>query len=107
MRIGYTDRLYSGTATVSSNTQASSVFCDYASEAIFFLDITAINGTLDIELQTHNPLTDKWHKLAEFTQKSGTGKDEGFVQYGIGERLAIKYEVSAGCTFTLDVHLKE
>lgn len=107
MRIGYTDGLYSGTATVSSNTQANPVFCDYASEAVVFLDITAISGTLDIEIQTHNTLTDKWHKLAEFTQKSGTGKDEGFIQYGLGERLAVKYIVSNTATFTVDVHLKE
>ena len=106
MRVSSTQRLHSGTVTADGNTHSTPVKCAFESEAIFYLDVTAISGTLDIEIQTYNPLTEKWHKLAVFDQKTGTGKDEGFIEYGIGERLAIDYEVSNSATFTMDVHLK-
>jgi hypothetical protein len=104
--VGYTEQLYSGTATADGNTQSTPVKTKFVKEAIFFLDITAISGTLDLEIQTYNPLTEKWHKLATFDQKNGTGQDEGFIEYGLGEKVALKYVVSGSATFTLDAHLK-
>lgn len=104
--VGYTERLYSGAATADGNTQSSPVKTKFVKEAIFLLDITALNGTLDLEIQTYNPLTENWHKLATFDQKNGTGQDEGFVEYGLGEKIALKYKVSGSATFTLDAQLK-
>ena len=98
--------LYSGTATADGNTQSTPVETRYVKEAVFFLNVTALSGTLDLEIQTYNPLTANWHKLATFDQINGTGQDEGFIQYSLGEQIALKYEVSASATFTLDVHLK-
>jgi hypothetical protein len=104
--IGYTEQLHSGAVTADGNTQSSPVETKYVKEAIFFLDITAISGTLDLEIQTYNPLTENWHKLATFDQKNGIGQDEGFIEYGLGERIALEYKVSGSATFTLDAHLK-
>ena len=98
--------IYSGTATSSGDTHDTPRKCRWAREATFFLNVTAINGTLDIEIQTRDTNTGEWHKLATFDQKSGTGTDEGFIEYGIGAELAVKYVVSNWATFTLDVYLK-
>ena len=106
MTISHSMRIYSGAATTSGNTHATPVVTKYSSEAVFFLDITAITGTLDLEIQTYNPLTEKWHKLATFDQKSQVGKDEGFIEYGLGEKIALEYEAPGSATFTLDVNLK-
>lgn len=106
MTISHIMKVYSGATAESGNTYATPVVTKYSKEAILFLDITAITGTLDLEIQTYNPRTVKWHKLATFDQKSQVGKDEGFIEYGLGEKIALKYTVSASATFTLDVSLK-
>ena len=104
--LGYTVSVYSGIATADGNTQSTPVETRYVREAVFFLNVSAISGTLDLEIQTYNPLTAEWHKLATFDQVSGTGKDEGFIQYSLGEKISLEYEVSGSATFTLDAHLK-
>ena len=104
--ISHPAKIFSGTATSSGNTQTDPVVTKYSKEAIIFLDITAINGTLDLEIQTYNSLTEKWHKLATFDQKSNIEKDEGFIEYGLGEKIALEYTVSGSVTFTLDANLK-
>lgn len=104
--LGYTVSIYDGTATADGNTQSTPVETRYVREAVFLLDVSSIGGTLDLEIQTYNPLTSNWHKLATFDQINGTGQDEGFIQYSLGEQIALEYEVSGSATFTLDVHLK-
>ena len=104
--ISHIMKVYGGTATADGNTHATPVKTKFSREAVFFLDVTALSGTLDLEIQTYDSLTEKWHKLATFDQKNGTGQDEGFIEYGLGEKIALKYEVSASATFTLDVNLK-
>ena len=104
--ISHIMKVYSGTATVDGNTHATPVKTKFSKEAVFFLDITAITGTLDLEIQTYNSLTEKWHKLATFDQKSQVGKDEGFIEYGLGEKISVKYTVNDSVTFTLDASLK-
>ena len=106
MTISHIMKVYSGTATVDGNTHATPVVTKYSREAVFFLDVTALSGTLDLELQTYNPLTEKWHKLATFDPINGLGQDEGFIQYSLGGKIALKYHVSGMATFTLDVSLK-
>jgi len=104
--IPHLQTLFSGTVTSDGNTQSTPVKCRWAKEATFFLDVTALSGTLDIEIQTKDSRTGKWHKLATFDQKNGTGTDEGFIEYGIGELLAVKYVVPGSATFSLNVYLK-
>lgn len=104
--ISHPVKIYSGTTAENGDTHASPVVTKYSKEAIIFLDITAIAGTLGLEIQTYNPLTEKWHKLATFDQKSSIGEDEGFIEYGLGEKIALKYTVNGSVTFTLDGNLK-
>lgn len=105
-RHGYTRQLFSGTATGVGNTQSTPIPCKVEKEAIFYLDITALSGWLDVEIQTLDPLTDNWHKLATFDRKASIGQDEGFIGYGIGQKLAVEYDTSGSATFSLNVHLK-
>ena len=104
--LGYTESLHDGTVTACGDTHSNPVETRYVREAVFFLNVTAISGTLDLEIQTYNPLTAEWHKLATFDQINGTGKDEGFIQYSLGEKIALEYEVAGSATFTFDAHLK-
>jgi len=113
MRQGYVQRMFSGATTASSNTQSSPINVRYVQEGSFLLKITAASGTnptLDVTVQTYNSLTDTWHTLAAFTQKTGTGQDEGYVEYGMGEKIALSYVVGGtntpSLTWTLDVLLK-
>ena len=103
---GATYNLYSGTATGNGNTQSTPLKVRFNTEAAIFLEITAISGTLDITIQTKNPLTDTWHTLATFDQKSATGNDEGYLYGVLGEYIAVSYEVSDSCTFRVDASVK-
>lgn len=98
--------IFDGSITASGNTHSTPVRCRWSKEAIFFLNITAIAGNLDIEIQTKDSRSGEWHKLATFDTKSTLGTDEGFVDYGIGEQLAIEYETTGSATFSLNVYLK-
>ena len=102
----YTERMYSGTATADGNTQSTPVRTKWAKEVTFLVYITALSGTLHLEFQIYNPISEQWHKLAEFDTFTGTGIDEGFIQYGIGQEVAVKYTVSGSATFAVDAQLK-
>jgi hypothetical protein len=110
--IPYSETLFSGTVTASGDTQSTPIITKWVREAVFFLDITAISGTgatLAIDLQTYNTLADKWHKLAEWEDKTATGTDEGFVTI-LGEKVAVDYTVSGtnpSITFSVTAHFKE
>ena len=111
-RHGYTRSMFSGTAGATGNTQSTPIPCKSEQEGTFYLKITAASGvspTLDLVIQTYNPLTSTWHTLATFDQKIATGQDEGFVQYGLGEKIACIYTIGGttpSFTFTVDVTLK-
>jgi len=98
--------IYSGTITAEGNTHDDPIPCKWATEATFFLNITAISGNLDLEIQTQDTLTGEWHKLATFDTKNTICTDEGFIDYGIGERLALEYDTTGSATFSLNVYLK-
>ena len=95
--------LYSGTATSSSNTHSTPVGTKWTKEAIIFFNITAASGTLDVEVKTYDSITEKWYLLATFDQKSSITSDVGYIQYGLGEKLAVDYTVSVAGSFTFEV----
>jgi len=111
--LAYTDQLYSGTATASGDTYTSPVGTKYAKEGTFFLDITAVSGTsptLDVTLRVYDRFSDDWYLLGTFTQKNSTGIDIGQIQYGLGEKVAIKYVISGSnpsFTFSVNATFKE
>jgi len=98
--------IHTGAVTACGNTRSTPAKCRWAKEATFFLNITAISGTLDLEIQTKDTRTGEWHKLATFDQKNCICTDEGFIEYGIGAELSVEYEVSNSATFSLNVYLK-
>ena len=104
--IPHNQEIFSGTVTIDGNTHSSPVRCRWAVEATFFLNVSDINGSLELEIQTKDSRTGEWHKLATFDKKTSIGTDEGFIDYGIGEQLAIEYVVSGTVTFSLNVYLK-
>ena len=105
--------LFSGTATATGDTSTNPVVTKYDKEGIFYLDITAASGsspTLDIVLKVYDDLSAKWYTLASFTQKTTTGQDVGFVEYGLDGSVAAFYTIGGtdpSFTFTLTGHFKE
>jgi len=105
--ISYIHQLYSGTATSSSNTTATPIITKHGKEATIYLNITAASGTLDLTIKIYDSLSTAWHTLATFDQKSATGTDVGYIEYAIGEKMALYYTVSGSFTFSVNVGIKE
>lgn len=112
--ISYTQQLFSGTVTASSNSTATPLKTKNGKEAIIFLNITAVSGTnptLDLTLKVYDSLTTQWHTFASFDQKANTGTDVGYVGYAIGEEMAVYYTVGGTntptFTFSINVGIKE
>lgn len=109
MAISIPATLYSGTATESGDSYTKPVPTKYCKEGIFFLDITAASGTIDITIMVWDSVSKKWYLLATILQKNSVTTDVGYVQYGLGEAVACKYVISDGGSFTFSVsaNLKE
>ena len=105
--ISYIHQLYSGTATSSSNTTATPIITKHGKEATIYLNITAASGTLDLTIKIYDSLSTAWHTLATFNQKTATGTDVGYIEYAIGEKMALYYTVSGSFTFSVNVGIKE
>lgn len=112
VQLGYTNTIFSGTAIASGNTHDTPVITRYVKEASIFLKVTTVAGvnpTLDLTIEIYNPVTDAWHTLATFDQKTEAGQDEGFVEYGLGEKMACSYVIGGttpSFTFTVDATFK-
>ena len=111
--LSHTETLYSGTAAATGNTQATPKVSKYSEEGTFFLDVTAASGTdetLDVTLQIYDSIGENWHTLATFDQKTTTGTDVGYVEYGLGTKLAVLYTIGGtdpSFTFSVSVLLKD
>ncbi len=108
--ISYIQKLFSGTVTSSSNSTASPIITKHGKEATIYLDITTVSGTdptLDLTLKIYDSLSTKWHTLATFDQKTSTGTDVGYIDYGIGEKMALYYTIGGTNTptFILSVNV--
>jgi len=111
--ITYTKEIYSGTVTTSSNSHSTPVNTKWEKECQLLLNITAVSGTnptLDLTIEVYNTLRDTWHTLATFSTVSATGVDVGYVEYGLGEKIALSWVVGGTntptFTFTLDAVFK-
>jgi len=111
--IASTQQLYSGTATATSNTQATPIITRHAKECALFLDVTAASGagpTLNVTINIYDRLSDKWYLLATFTEKTSVTTDVGYVEYGLGEKMSITYTIGGtdpSFTFAVNATLKE
>lgn len=104
--ITYIREIYSGTVSTNADSHASPINTKWEKEAQLLLSVTAASGTLDLTVETHNTLRDTWHTLATFSTVSATGTDAGYVEYGLGEEIALSWVVSGSFTFTLDAAFK-
>ena len=107
MLLSHNETLFDNAATSSGNSRSTPVITRYSKEAIFFLNVTAIDGTLNITIKVYNELTEKWHLLATFDEKNSITTDEGYVEYGLGDEIACDYVVTGSVTFSLTVNLKD
>lgn len=114
--IAYTQQLYSGTdiGKGSGDSTATPLITKHGKEATIFLNITVKSGTnptLDLTLKIYNSIRDNWDTLATFDQKTDTGTDIGYIDYGIGEKMAVYYTIGGTgtptFTFSIDVGIKE
>ena len=111
--LSHVETMFNGTATSTGNTQATPTGSKYSEEAVFFLDVTAASGTdetLDVTIHTYDEIGGNWHLLATFDQKTTTGTDVGYVQYGLGTKLSATYTIGGtdpSFTFSLAVSLKD
>ena len=112
--ISYIQKLYSGVTTSSGNSSATPIVTKHGKEATIYLDITAVSGTdptLDLIIKIYDSLSTKWHTLATFDQKTATGTDVGYIEYAIGEKMALFYTIGGTntptFTFSVNVGIKE
>ena len=109
----HNETLFSGTATSNGDSHSSPVVTRWAKEAIVFLDVTAASGTnptLNVTIKIYDAVTAKWFLLATFSQKTGVTNDVGYVQYGLGEKIACDYAISGtnpSFTFRVSTNLKD
>ena len=103
MAIYFPATLYSGTATESGDSYAKPALTKYCREGTFFLDITEASGTIDVTIMVWDSISKKWYLLATYTQENSVTHVPGFVQYGLGEKVACKYVISDGGSFTFSV----
>ncbi|MEE9510442.1 MAG: hypothetical protein V3V81_08110 [Candidatus Bathyarchaeia archaeon] len=112
--ISYIEQLYSAVTTTTGNSSATPVIVKHGKEATIYLDITAVSGTnptLDLIIKIQDSLSTKWHTLATFDQKTSTGTDVGYIEYAIGEKMALFYTIGGTntptFTFSVNVGIKE
>lgn len=97
----------------TGNTQSTYIKSKYSEHGTFFLDVTAASGTnetLDVTINVYDSVGDDWHLLATFDQKTTTGTDVGYVEYGLGDRLSVTYTIGGtnpSFTFSVAVLLKD
>ena len=106
--IAYTQKIFSGTVTANGNSQSTPINTQHAKECSIFFDITAASGTsptIDLTIQIYDSISDKWYTLGYFDQKTGVGTDVGYVEYAIGEKMAVSYVIGGtNPSFTIAVN---
>lgn len=100
--------------TASGQAKPFPILREYT-EAIFVLDVTAASGTtptLDVTIETYDPVSNKWDTIVTFTQKTGTGTEwKHSLDTGkkLGNIIRAKYVIggtSPSFTFTVSAILK-
>jgi len=91
-------------------TGIEAINCGHCKEGTFFLDVTAIDGatTLDVKIQTQDPISLKWFDLVAFTQASGVTTEKKAVIDNLGITLRATYSITSGkkATFSIGAYLK-
>lgn len=82
--------VFSSAARTAATHQSDEIWTLEYRGIRLYLDITAASGTsptLDLKVQTHDPVSDKWFDMpgATFVQKTTTGTDDLTLYPGIAE----------------------
>lgn len=76
-------------------------------EAIFFLNVTDVSGndvTLDVVMETKDPVSGEWFEIARFAQVTETAKEHISVTGGLGSVIRAVYTIAGdGASFTLSL----
>lgn len=103
----------SAAETSNGNTQNYPVDAAGFVEANFFIEVTAASGTdptLDIDIQTWDPIGDTWQTLTSFTQATSTTDEMKIVSCNLGRKIAIAWTIGGtdtpSFTFTVSAILK-
>lgn len=93
--------LPSAARTASGNTEGTPVSAAGYQEASFFLNVTAASGvspTLDVEIETQDPVSGEWFTLVTFTQATAVSKEFRSATAALGEKIACKWTIGGGDT---------
>lgn len=81
-------------------------------EATFFLNVTAVSGTdvtLDVVIETKDPVSGEWFEITRFNQVTETAKEHISVTGGLGSVIRAVYSITGGgasFTFSLGAVVK-
>src|SRR5690606_14086003 len=81
-------------------------------EGTFFLNVTAVSGTdvtLDVVIETKDPVSGEWFEIARFAQVTETDKEHITVTGGLGSVIRVVYAIAgedASFTFSLGAVVK-
>lgn len=82
-------------------------------QGAFYLDITAAGGTsptLDVKVQTKDPVSGAWFDLVSFTQANAASKERKTVTGLLGNKLRVTWTIggtSPTFTFSVGGHLEQ
>jgi len=86
------------------NTHSAPIDVSGFKDGIFFLEVTASVAptSLDVDINTYDPLTDDWYKIGNFAQMTGNGKAAPVSLTSLGQKIAISWTL-VGTSFTFSV----
>ena len=78
----------------------------------FYLDVPSLTGsspTLDVTIQSYDPVTGLWKDIAVFDQATGAGSQLKVATAGLGWKIRVKYKTGGSltdCDFVVGAVLK-
>jgi len=94
----------SAARTASGDTHSVPIDVSGFDEGIFFLEVSASDTptSLDVDIETYDPVTDDWYKIGNFAQMAGNGKAAPVLLASLGQKIALSYAL-IGTSFTFSV----
>lgn len=101
--------ILSSAARTTSGTSDSFTVGNYK-EASFYLNVTAASGTLDVTIETKDPVSSEWFELVKFTQATAVTKErKADKTMDIGSVIRASYTIAGetpSFTFSLGAVVK-
>ena len=93
--------------SASGSTEDAPTAVAFFKEANLFLKVTAVEGTsptLNVVVETQDPVGGTWETLSSFTQATAGGTEMKTIAGNLGYKLAIKYTIGGTTpSFTFSV----